>query len=107
MRKTMSKTQTNRQTMAMKLKQVADSKHQAKNQEKRDMIYNHLLEAASTAAEEGRYSYELYDEGLAETNMIASLKQLLEVEGFKVDGGIDHNYSEHVRKDMWYIRISW
>lgn len=92
---------------ATQLKSVADSKHETTNKEKRDRIYNHLIAAAETEAANGRYSKELYDEALGEPTMIPSLKKMFEEDGFKVEGGLDSNYTDHAGTDMWYIRISW
>lgn len=94
-------------TKAMQLRQKADSKHHAKNQEEFNSIHYILTTKAEEKANEGGYSAELYDNRLGNTGLLEQLKNVLQKDGFKVEGGVDHHYSEHAGETMWYIRISW
>jgi len=93
--------------LAEKLKIKADAHHSTQDLIDHNNLRDLMIQGAEKAAAEGDYEYTIYDDKLIDTKLLAGLKRSFKSDGFKVEGGIDDPYSEHVGKDMYYIRVSW
>lgn len=103
-----TKTMYSQPSFAETLRREADEVNNKHDAEKVRAVYDEAIKAAKLAAKNGSYSTKVYHDNLSDSQTVKALIKKLSEQGFNCSkASEDYAYSEHARKTMLYVDISW